>query len=152
MTTIYIDADACPVKDEVYRVAKRYEIKVFVVSNSPLRVPKDERIEAVEVRGGFDVADDWIVERVEPHDIVITTDIPLADRCLRKEAKVLGPKGREFTEDTIGDALSTRALLEMLRQGGEFGGGPAPFGKVDRSRFLSKLDELIIAVRRRKRT
>ncbi|AGA31188.1 YaiI/YqxD family protein [Singulisphaera acidiphila] len=152
MTTIYIDADACPVKDEVYRVAKRYEIKVFVVSNSPLRVPKDERIEAVEVRGGFDVADDWIVERVEPDDIVITTDIPLADRCLRKEAKVLGPKGREFTEDAIGDALTTRALLEMLRQGGEFGGGPAPFSKVDRSRFLSKLDELIVAVRRRKRT
>ena len=151
MTTIYIDADACPVKDEVYRVAKRYEIKVFVVSNSPLRVPKDERIAAVEVRGGFDVADDWIVEHVEPDDIVITTDIPLADRCLRKEAKVLGPKGREFTEDAIGDALSTRALLEMLRQGGEFGGGPAPFSKVDRSRFLSKLDELIIAVRRRKR-
>ncbi|WP_406694150.1 YaiI/YqxD family protein [Singulisphaera sp. Ch08] len=152
MTTIYIDADACPVKEEVYRVAKRYEIKVFVVSNSPLRVPNDERVKAVEVRGGFDVADDWIVEHVEANDIVITTDIPLADRCLRKEAKVLGPKGREFTEDAIGDALSTRALLEMLRQGGEFGGGPAPFSKVDRSRFLSKLDELIIAVRRRKRT
>lgn len=152
MTIIYIDADACPVKNEVYRVAKRHEIQVFVVSNSPIWVPKDERVEAVEVRGGFDVADDWIVERVEANNIVITTDIPLADRCLRKEAKVLGPRGREFTEDSIGDALSTRALLEMLRQGGEFGGGPAPFSKVDRSRFLSKLDELIVAVRRRKRT
>lgn len=152
MTTIYIDADACPVKEEVYRVARRYAMKVFVVSNSPIRVPKEELIEFVEVRGGFDVADDWIVDRVGPGDIAITTDIPLADRCLRKEARVLGPKGHEFTEETIGDALSTRALLEMLRQGGEFGGGPAPFSKVDRSRFLSKLDELIVAIRRRQRS
>lgn len=152
MTIIYVDADACPVKDEIYRVAKRYELKVFVVSNSPLWVPKDDRIAAIEVRGGFDVADDWIAEHVEADDIVITADIPLAERCLIKKARVLGPRGREFTEDAIGDALSTRALLEMLRQGGEFGGGPAPFSKVDRSRFLSKLDELVVAVRRRKKT
>ena len=145
---IYIDADACPVKDEVYRVAKRYELKVFVVSNSIMRVPNEPLVELVVVRGGFDVADDWIAERVEKGDIAITTDIPLAGRCLERGARVLGPKGREFTEDAIGGALATRALLEMLRQSGEFGGGPSPFSKTDRSRFLAKLDELIHAARR----
>ena len=103
------------------------------------------------MKGGFDVADDWIAERAESGDIVITTDIPLADRCLRQGARVLGPKGLEFTEDAIGDALATRALLDMLRQSGEMGGGPAPFSKADRSRFLSKLDEVMNAVRRSKR-
>jgi uncharacterized protein len=145
---IYIDADACPVKEEVYRVARRYEIKVFVVANAPIRVPSEDLIELVVVRGGFDAADDRIVESVAAGDIVITTDIPLADRCIRAGARVLSPKGEEFTEDAIGNALATRALLEMLRQSGEFGGGPAPFAKADRSRFLGKLDELIHAVRR----
>jgi uncharacterized protein len=145
---IYIDADACPVKEEVYRVARRYEFKVFVVANTPIRVPNEDLIELVVVRGGFDAADDRIVECVVAGDIVITTDIPLADRCLRSGARVLGPKGVEFTEDAIGDALATRALLDMLRQSGDFGGGPAPFAKADRSRFLAKLDELIHAVRR----
>ena len=145
---IYIDADACPVKDEVYRVARRYAIKVFVVANAPIRVPNDDNIELVVVRGGFDAADDRIAESVATGDIVITTDIPLADRCIRAGARVLSPKGVEFTEDAIGDALATRALLEMLRQSGEFGGGPAPFAKADRSRFLGKLDELIHAIRR----
>ena len=145
---IYVDADACPVKEEVYRVARRYAMKVYIVANAPMRVPVEELIELVVVQGGFDVADDWIAERVEPGDIAITTDIPLADRCLRQGARVLGPKGSAFTEETIGDAVATRALLDMLRQSGEFGGGPAPFTKSDRSRFLSKLDETIHAIRR----
>ena len=148
---IYVDADACPVKDEVYRVARRYEERVFVVANAPLRVPVEVLIELVVVRGGFDAADDWIAERAGPGDIAVTADIPLAGRCLERGARVLGPKGNVFTEETIGDALATRALLEMLRQGGEYGGGPAPFVKSDRSRFLSKLDELIHAARRRPR-
>jgi uncharacterized protein YaiI (UPF0178 family) len=148
---IYIDADACPVKEEVYRVARRYGIKVFVVANAPIRVPAEALIELVVVRGGFDAADDRIVEGAAAGDIVITSDIPLADRCLRAGARVLGPKGDEFTEDAIGHALATRALLDMLRQSGEFGGGPAPFAKADRSRFLGKLDELIHAVRRGKK-
>jgi uncharacterized protein YaiI (UPF0178 family) len=145
---IYVDADACPVKEEVYRVARRYGIKVYVVSNAPLRVPTEGLIELVVVRGGFDAADDWITEHVGAGDIAITADIPLAERCLRQGSRVLGPKGLEFTEDAIGDALATRALLDMLRQSGSFGGGPAPFAKSDRSRFLSKLDEIIHSIRR----
>jgi uncharacterized protein YaiI (UPF0178 family) len=147
---IYVDADACPVKEEIYRVARRYAIKVYVVSNSSIFVPKDDLIELVVVRTGFDSADDWIVERVVDGDITITTDIPLAGRCLRAGARVLGPKGNAFSEESIGEALATRALLEMLRQSGEFGGGPAAFRKEDRSRFLSKLDETIQAVKRKK--
>ena len=146
--TIYVDADACPVKEEIYRVARRYGVKVYIVANAPIRVPKEELIELVVVPGGFDVADDWIVERVAAGDIAVTTDIPLAGRCLPRGCRVLSPKGSEFTEDAIGGALATRALLEMLRQGGEFGGGPAPFAKSDRSRFLSKRDETIHAIRR----
>lgn len=148
---IYIDADACPVKEEVYRVARRYEINVFVVANAPIRVPSEALIELIVVWGGFDAADDRIVESVVEGDIVITTDIPLADRCIRAGARVLGPKGVEFTEDAMGNALATRALLDMLRQSGSFAGGPAPFAKADRSRFLARLDELIHAVRRVKR-
>ena len=147
--TIFIDGDACPVKDEVYRVARRYAVKVVVVANAPLRVPTDPLIELVVVKGGFDAADDWIEARIEADDIAITADIPLADRCLRKGAAVLGPKGDPFTESAIGDALATRALLEMLRQSGAIGGGPAPFAKTDRSRFLSALDETIQKLRRR---
>ena len=146
--SIYVDADACPVKEEIYRVARRYGIKVHVVANAPMRVPTEELIELVVVPGGVDVADDWIVERIGPGDIAVTTDILLAGRCLLRGCKVLSPKGNEFTEDDIGDAVATRALLEMLRQSGEFRGGPAPFAKVDRSRFLSKLDETIHAIRR----
>ena len=145
---IYVDADACPVKEEVYRVARRHVVKVFVVANSSMRVPSEALVELVVVKSGFDAADDWIVDRVGPGDIVVTTDIPLAERCLTNRAKVLGPKGHVFTEEAIGDAMATRALLEMLRQSGEIGGGPAPFSKADRSRFLSKLDETLHAVRR----
>jgi len=146
--SIYVDADACPVKEEIYRVARRYRTKVFVVSNSPMRVPREETFEFVGVSGGFDVADDWIAERARTGDIVITADIPLAGRCLEQGARVLGPTGLEFTEDAIGDALATRALLDMLRQSGDFRGGPSPFARSDRSRFLSKLDELVHAARR----
>ena len=148
---IFVDADACPVKEEVYRVARRYEIKVFIVANSPLRVPPDTLIELVVVKGGFDAADDWIAERIGATDITVTADIPLADRCLRRGARVLSPKGWEFTEDDIGNALATRALLEMIRQGGELTGGPSPMAKADRSRFLAKLDETIHSIRRAQR-
>ncbi len=146
---IYIDGDACPVKDEVYRVAGRNGVKVSVVSNAPLRVPPGDLVTMVVVKGGFDVADDWIVVHIQPGDIAITSDIPLAERCLARGARVIGPKGHEFTEDAIGEAMATRALLDMLRQGGVMGGGPAPFVKADRSRFLSKLDDVIHALRRR---
>jgi uncharacterized protein len=148
---IYVDADACPVKEEVYRVARRYGIKVFVVANAPIRVPREEIIEFVGVKGGFDAADNWIVERAAAGDIVITGDIPMAERCLQRGAKVMGPKGVEFTEDAIGNAMATRALLDMLRQSEEIFGGPAPFVKADRSRFLSKLDEMIHAISREMR-
>jgi len=147
---IYVDADACPVKDEVYRVAGRYGIKVFVVSNSAIFVPSKSTIERVVVKGGLDVADDWIAERIEADDIAITADIPLAERCLRQGALVLGPRGHAFTEDSIGEALATRELLDTLRQSGFIGGGPSPFVAKDRSRFLSRLDDLIQAVRRRR--
>ena len=146
--SIYVDADACPVKDEIYRVARRYAIKVFVVSNSPLRVPQEGIFEFVGVSGGFDVSDDWIAERARTGDIVITADIPLAGRCLPQGGRVLGPTGLEFTEEAIGDALATRALLDMLRQSGDFRGGPSRFAGSDRSRFLSRLDEPIHAARR----
>jgi uncharacterized protein YaiI (UPF0178 family) len=145
---IYVDADACPVKEEAYRVARRHQVAVYVVANAPLRVPTEVLIELIVVRGGFDAADDWIAERAGPGDVVVTADIPLADRCLKAGARVLGPKGHVFTEDSIGEAMATRALLDMLRQSGEFGGGPAPFAKADRSRFLAKLDEILHAVRR----
>ena len=145
---IYVDADACPVKEEIYRVARRYETKVIVVSNTTIFVPRDALIEAIVVQSGFDAADDWIVERAAIGDIVVTTDIPLAERCLKRGSRVIGPKGIEFNEDSIGNALATRALLEMCRQSGEFTGGPSPFQKSDRSKFLGKLDEMIHAARR----
>ena len=147
---IYVDADACPVKEEIYRVAKRYELGVFVVSNSAIWVPARPGIERVVVKGGLDVADDWIVERIEAGDVAITADIPLADRCLRQGAAVLGPRGNPFTEDSIGEALATRELLDTLRQGGFTKSGPPPFNDKDRSRFLSKLDDIIQAGRRRR--
>jgi len=147
MLTIYIDADACPVKDEVYRVARRYTMRVAVVANAPLRVPPDPLVELV-VRPGFGTADDWIAEQSGPGDIVITADIPLAARCLARGALVLGPKGNPFTDNDIGSALAMRGLMDELRQGGVVTGGPAPMTPKDRSRFLSKLDEAVNAVLR----
>jgi hypothetical protein len=144
---IYVDADACPVKQEVYRVAKRYRLDVTLVANSWMRVP-DERWLRLEVVGdGFDAADDWIVEQVEPYDIVITADIPLASRCIKEGARVIGSTGKPFTEDNIGSALATRDLLSELRGAGEITGGPPPLQKRDRSRFLQALDEVIQSIR-----
>jgi uncharacterized protein len=147
MLTIFIDADACPVKDEVYRVARRYAMHVAVVANAPLRVPTDSLFELV-VRTGFGAADDWIAEQAGVGDIVITADIPLAARCLAREARVLNTKGHAFTENDIGSALAMRDLMDGLRQGGTITGGPAPMTPKDRSRFLAKLDESVNAVRR----
>ena len=146
MLHIFVDADACPVKQQVYRVASRYRLDVTLVANSWMRVP-NERWIALEVVGdGFDAADDWIVEHVQPGDIVITADIPLANRCLKEGASVIGSTGKPFTQDNIGQALATRNLLEELRGAGEITGGPAPLKKSDRSRFLQQLDLEILPV------
>ena len=151
MLKIYVDADACPVKDEIYRVAERYDLDVTVVANSRMRVPYEKRIRLKVVGDGFDAADDWIAEHVEGDDIVITADIPLAARCLEKGAAVIGSGGRPFTEDNIGDAMASRELLSELRETGEITGGPPPFGKKDRSRFLQRLDEAVHAIRRKEK-
>lgn len=148
MLHIYVDADACPVKDEVYRVAKRYGLHVTLVSNSRMRIPSEPWLRLEVVEDGFDAADDWIVEQVEPGQIVITADIPLADRCVKKGARVIGITGKEFTEDNIGGALATRDLLADLRGAGEITGGPPPLGKRDRSRFLQRLDEVVVSILR----
>lgn len=147
MLTVYVDADACPVKEEVYRVARRYGMHVRVAANAPLRVPPGDLVELV-VCPGFGGVDDWIAGRAEPGDVVVTADIPLAARCLAKGARVLDPKGRALTDNDIGSALATRDLMDELRQGGVATGGPAPMTPRDRSRFLSKLDEVVNAVRR----
>ena len=148
MTTLYVDADACPVKDEVYRVAGRYGLQVFVVCNSWIRVPADPRISLVVVEEGPDVADDWIAERAGPGDIVITADIPLAQRALSRGAQALHPAGRPFTGDNIGGALASRAIGEHLRSMGEITGGPKAFAPADRSRFLQALDAAVVKARR----
>jgi hypothetical protein len=145
---IYVDADACPVKQEVYRVARRYGLEVTLVANSWMRIP-DERGLALEVvEDGFDAADDWIVEHVGPADVVVTADVPLASRCLKAGARVIGPTGRPFTTDNIGQAVATRDLLAGIRGAGEMTGGPPPITKRDRSRFLQQLDEVIQSIRR----
>jgi uncharacterized protein len=143
---IYVDADACPVKEEVFRVAKRHGLKVFVVANGRLGIPRDPLFELMIVSGRFDAADDWIVERITASDIAITSDIPLADRCLKKGARTLDPKGRLFTEDSIGDALASREISAFLRDMGEPGGGPKPYAPKDRSRFLNALENQIQAL------
>ncbi|HMK37154.1 MAG TPA: YaiI/YqxD family protein [Desulfomonilaceae bacterium] len=145
MTKIYVDADACPVKNEVFRVALRYGIKVYVVSNSRMRIPQDELFELVLVTDEFDAADDWIVEHVRENDIAVSSDIPLAARCLEKGARMLDPKGRVFTQDSIGGALANRDLMAYLRDTGTITRGPDPFEKRDRSRFLQHLDGAIQA-------
>jgi uncharacterized protein len=148
---IFIDADACPVKDEVYKVAARYGLKTFVVSNGFIRTPPGPMIEFVMVEAGPDIADDWIAERAEPGDIVVTNDIPLADRVLKAGAVALAPNGRLFTPDSIGSALASRAVAEHIRSMGEMTGGPKPFAPADRSRFLQALDEAVNREKRRRR-
>jgi uncharacterized protein YaiI (UPF0178 family) len=145
---IYVDADACPVKDEVYRVAERHTLPVFVVANSFIRVPQDPLIERVAVDAGPDAADNWIAERADAGAIVITADIPLASRCVKAGAAVIGPTGKPFTEESIGMALAVRDLMTDLRSAGDVTRGPRPFAPSDRSAFLSALDQAIRRLRR----
>ena len=149
-TTLYVDADSCPVKDEVYKVARRYRLLVKVVANAFLMVPSEALIERVVVEAGPDIADDWIAERAGPRDVVITADIPLAERSLKAGAQVLAPNGRPFTVDSIGASLAGRAVAEHLRSFGEITGGPKPFAAADRSRFLQALDEAVNRAKRMK--
>ena len=148
MLMIYVDADACPVKDEVYRVAVRCEFHVRVVANSSLRTPAEDWVELITVGAGDDVADDWIAEHAQSGDIVITADIPLAARCLEIGARVVGTTGKEFTEDSIGSALAGRGLAQHMREIGLDAGGPAPLTNKDRSRFLNTLDNVAQALLR----
>jgi len=146
---ILVDADACPVKEEVYRVAFRHEVTVTIVSNARLRVPDHPLIERVVVCDSFDAADDWIAEASDDRAIVITADILLADRCLKAGAIVIGSNGKPFTANSIGAAIATRAIMADLRAGGDAIGGPPPFAKADRSRFLQALDEAVVRLKRR---
>jgi len=145
---ILVDADACPVKDEIYRVAWRHEVPVKVVSNSRLRVPEHALIERILVSDGFDAADDWIAEAADALSIVITADILLADRALKAGATVLAPTGKPFTMASIGPAIATRAIMADLRAGGDQIGGPPPFSKADRSHFLQALDTVLVRLKR----
>ena len=146
---ILVDGDACPVKDEIYRVAERHKAHVSVVSNSPFRVPVGPRVERVVVSGGFDAADDWIAERAGERTVVVTGDILLADRCVKAGAVVLAPTGKPFTSASIGGAVATRAIMADLRAGADgLMGGPKPFAKADRSRFLQALDAALVRLGR----
>ncbi|MEM1246917.1 MAG: YaiI/YqxD family protein [Acidobacteriota bacterium] len=145
---IWVDADACPVKNEVFRVAARLEVPVTLVANQWMRVPEGDRFTLEVVDEGFDRADDAIVEGAVAGDVVVTSDIPLAARCLDEGASVLSPSGRDFTAENIGDALATRELHSSLRESGERVGGPAAFSPKDRSRFLHRLDQLLLKLRR----
>jgi uncharacterized protein YaiI (UPF0178 family) len=150
MLHIYVDADSCPVKEEVYRVAKRYGLDVTLVTASWLRVPTKAwlHLQVVKETGDLDAADDWIVDQIGSGDVVVSEDIILASRCLEKGARALNPRGRVFTTESIGEALATRELMADLREAGTITGGPPPFGKTDRSCFLQRLDEIVNAVRR----
>lgn len=150
MIRILVDADACPVKQEVYRVAKRYHLEVVLVANSRMRVPDEPWVRLEVVTDDFDSADDWIVERIRPSDIVVTADILLADRCLKAGAGVIGPTGKPFTENSIGQAVAVRELLSTLRSTGEITGGSPPLTQKDRSRFLQQLDAMIQSMMRRR--
>ena len=147
---IFIDADACPVKDEIYKVAGRYGLKTYVVSNAFMMIPASPLIERVIVDAGPDVADDWIAEHAAPGDVAITNDIPLAERVLKVGAHAIAPNGKPFTPDSIGAAIAQRALMEQLRSTGDILGGPRPFDRADRSRFLQTLDQVIQQERRRR--
>ena len=141
---IFVDADACPVKEEIYRVAFRREVPVRVVSNSHMRVPAHPLIERVVVSDSFDAADDWIADHADAQTVVVTGDILLADRCLKQGATVIGNNGKPFTASSIGGAIATRAIMADLRSGAGVTGGPAPFAKTDRSRFLQALDTALV--------
>ena len=145
---ILVDADACPVKDEIYKVAWRHEVPVTIVSNQHIRVPQHPLVSRAVVSDAFDAADDWIAERAGPDSVVITADILLADRALKAGARVLSPTGKPFTTSSIGSAIATRAIMADLRAGGEQIGGPKPFAAVDRSRFLQALDTTLVALKR----
>ncbi len=145
---IYVDADGCPVKEEIYKVAERLSVEVILVANKQLSLPLHSLFKMQVVSGGFDAADDWIASKVTQKDLVITVDVLLAERCLKKSARVLGHKGFEFTEDNIGMAVAQRELSQNLRHMGEMGGGPAPMDKKARSQFLGKLDQLLHALKR----
>jgi uncharacterized protein YaiI (UPF0178 family) len=147
-TRIYVDADACPVKEEVYRVAARYGLPVSVVANGFIRVPQDPTIERIAAGSAPDAADDWIAERAGPDDIVITADIPLASRCVKAGAQVIAPTGKPFSEDSIGMTLAVRNLMHDLRSAGAITGGPQPFSPRDRSAFLAALDQAIRRLQR----
>lgn len=151
LITIYVDADASPVKHEAIRVARRYGLKVYLVSNSRMKAPQDKLVEVVVVNDHLDAADDWIVEHITENDVAISADIPLASRCLKKGARVLDPKGRVFTDDSIGEVLANRDIMTFLRDLGNMTGGSPPYSKQDRSRFLQRLDDLIHAIRKEKR-
>lgn len=146
---IFVDADACPVKQEVYRVAERYGLKVYIVANAFMAVPRSDLIERVIVAEGPDIADNWIAERAGENDIVITADIPLAGRCVRNQATVIGPTGKSFTDDSIGMALATRNLMTDLRSAGAVTRGPPPLSRADISRFLSALDLAVTRLKRK---
>jgi uncharacterized protein len=146
---ILVDADACPVKDEIYRVAFRHEVPVTIVTNSYFRVPQHPLLKRAVVDAGFDAADDWIAAAATPRSLVVTADILLADRALKAGATVLAPTGKSFTTASIGAAIATRAIMADLRAGGDQIGGPAPFAKADRSRFLSELDTALVRLKRR---
>lgn len=151
--TVYVDADACPVKAEVYRVAERYGLKVYLVANDIMSVPRDQpNVELVVVSDRFDAADDWIAERAGPGAIVVTNDVPLASRCVKSGAYALAPNGRVFSPDSVGMSLAVRNLMQDLRASGEVTGGPPPFSKKDRSAFLSALDLAVTRVRRQIQT
>ena len=146
---ILVDADACPVKDEIYKVAFRHQVSVTIVSNAHMRLPDHPLIERVVVGAGFDAADDWIAVQAGKTSVVVTGDILLADRCLKAGAAVIAPNGKPFTTSSIGAAIATRAIMADLRAAGDAIGGPPPFAKVDRSRFLSALDEALVRLQRR---
>ncbi len=146
--TLFVDADACPVKEEVYRVAARHGLPVVVVANAPLRVPRDPAITRVLVGSGLDAADDWIAERAGPASVVVTADVPLASRCVKAGAAVLAPTGKPFTPASIGLALATRNLMQDLREAGAVTGGPKPFSARDRSAFLGALDRIVVRLKR----
>lgn len=146
---IYVDGDGCPVKEETYKVAIRYQLPVIVVANKPINIPLHPLFQMQVVPQGADEADNWIAERIQENDICITADIPLADRCLKKNARVLNVRGEEFTEDMIGDAMATRELMRELRELGQVKGGPPPFDKRDRSAFLGSLDRIIQSIKKK---